>query len=92
MESPASSLGCLEEIEGVTITRLDKARIHAYLAAKPSPNASVGVAARKGYWNPQHPVFSRLRRFLTTLNGSESRSSAPDAKPRYDTDTSGMAR
>ena len=62
-------LGCLERIEGVTIRRPDKARVHAYLAGKAHPNVSVGVAARKGYWNPQHIAFSELRRFLTTLNG-----------------------
>ena len=85
-------LGCLKKIEGVNITRPDKARVHAYLAGKPQPNVSVGVAARKGYWDPQHPVFSGLRCFLITLNGAAGISGGPSDGPHNEVDSSGAAR
>lgn len=52
---------------GVPIGRREKARAHAWLATKPDPHVSVGVAAKKGYWDLDHAVFAGLRNFLVAL-------------------------
>ena len=59
-------LACAAE-SGNVIDRHDKARAHAYLATKPHPQVSVGVAAQKGYWNFNHEAFDGVRRFLRAL-------------------------
>ena len=58
---------CVEDLPSQRIQRPDKARAHAYLATRPEPHVSVGVAAMKGYWNLDHPVFQPLRSFLIEL-------------------------
>lgn len=58
---------CVEDISQKQIQRPDKARAHAYLATRPEPHVSVGVAAMKGFWNLDHSVFEPLRSFLTEL-------------------------
>ena len=60
-------LACVGALSDVNIRRRDKARAHAWLAVKPEPNVSVGVAAKKGYWNFDHDAFAYLRAFLTQL-------------------------
>ena len=45
----------------------DKARAHAWLATRPLPQVSVGVAAMKGYWNLDHQALDAVRKFLTAL-------------------------
>lgn len=64
-------LGCLN-LGDIGITRRDKARVQAYLASKPRPHGSVGVAAERGHWDPQHEAFPQLRRFLINLHGERS--------------------
>lgn len=59
--------GCVEDVSGVSIQRPHKARAQAYLATKPDPHLSVGVAAKRDYWDLNHPVFDQLRQFLTAL-------------------------
>lgn len=59
---------CVEALSGVSIQRPDKARARAYLATKPDPHLSVGVAARRSYWNLNHPVFERIQQFLSRLS------------------------
>ena len=59
-------LSCLE-LHAITVSRKDKARVQAYLASKRKPHGSVGVAAERGHWDPEHQSFSELRRFLTNL-------------------------
>ena len=49
-------------------TRYDKARAHAYLATKPEPHVSVGVAAQKGYWDFKHDAFADTKWFLMSLS------------------------
>lgn len=58
---------CVESLPGVSIRRPDKARARAYLATKPDPHLSVGVAAKRGYWDLDHEVFTGVRSFLTGL-------------------------
>ena len=50
-----------------SVHRPEKARAQAWLATKPDPHVSVGVAAKKGYWNLGHAVFADLRNFLVAL-------------------------
>ncbi len=59
--------GCAEAMLGVDIRRPDKARAQAYLATRPEPQVSVGVAAQKGYWPLDHGAFAEVREFLATL-------------------------
>jgi hypothetical protein len=49
-------------------TRYDKARAHAYLATKPEPHVSVGVAAQKGYRDFDHDAFADTSWFLMSLS------------------------
>ena len=58
---------CVEDSSGVPIQRPHKARAQAYLATKPEPHLSVGVAAKQSYWDLDHDVFSRVRQFLRAL-------------------------
>ena len=58
---------CIEDSSGVPIQRPHKARAQAYLATKPEPHLSVGVAAKRDYWDLDHPIFDQLRQFLTAL-------------------------
>ena len=58
---------CVEDSSGVPIQRPHKARAQAYLATKPEPHLSVGVAAKRDYWDLDHPVFNRVRQFLRDL-------------------------
>ena len=58
---------CFESIPGMSIDRPYKARAHAYLATRPDPHVSVGVAAKNGYWNLDHPVLGDVRDFLMSI-------------------------
>ncbi len=58
---------CVEPYAGEGIHRRDKARASAYLATKDKPNVSVGVAAKKGYWNLDHEAFAPIRDFMRGL-------------------------
>ena len=58
---------CIESLPGGSIRRPDKARAHAWLATRPDPHVSVGVAAQKGYWNLDHPALDPVRRLLRAL-------------------------
>ena len=59
---------CVDALPGSQpAPRRDKARAHAYLATKAEPQVSVGAAAQKSYWPLDHPVFTDLRNFLTSL-------------------------
>ncbi len=60
-------LQCVEESNGPP-RRPDKARAHAYLATKPDPHVSVGVAAKKKYWDLDHAALEGVRAFLTSLH------------------------
>jgi len=45
----------------------DKARARAFLATKRDSHPSVGIAARKGYWNLDHEALEPVRRFLKSV-------------------------
>ena len=57
---------CAESLD-IPISRPEKSRARAYLAATPDPQVSVGVAARLGHWNFDHEAFLGVRRFLGDL-------------------------
>ena len=48
----------------IAIRHPDKARAHAWLATRPEPHVSVGVAAKKGYWDLEHEAFGEVLRTL----------------------------
>lgn len=58
---------CVRELHGENIKRPDKACAHAYLATRPDPHVSVGVAAKKRYWNLDHSVLGGISQFLSGL-------------------------
>lgn len=59
---------CVNSLPGTDIRRRDKARAQAYLATRPVPQISVGVAAREGYWPLDHEAFAEVRDFVTLLS------------------------
>ena len=58
---------CIEALTDISVKRQEKARAHAYLTTKPEPHVSVGVAAKKNYWDLNHNVFSNIRNFLNKI-------------------------
>ncbi|MXZ83133.1 MAG: hypothetical protein F4Z10_05490 [Synechococcus sp. SB0666_bin_14] len=59
---------CVEELrQGRTAKRPDKARAQAFIATQPDPHVSVGVAARKRYWNLDHQALAPVRDFLKSV-------------------------
>ena len=61
---------CVGALPDIDIRNPDKARAQAYLATRPVPQVSVGVAAQKGYWPLEHEAFAGVRTFLTALQGA----------------------
>ncbi len=57
---------CVRRV-GDAPARYDKARAYAWITTRAHPEVSVGIAARKGYWNLRHEAFAGLRRFLQEL-------------------------
>ena len=47
--------------------RPEKARARVWLATKPDPHLSVGVAAKRGYWDMEHPALAGVRSYLKEL-------------------------
>ncbi len=61
-------LRCADEsVAESKVKRSPKAFVHAFLATKPHPHVSVGVAAKKGYWDLGHPALKGVRSFLSDL-------------------------
>ena len=60
---------CADTLPDTSSDRRDKARAYVYLATKPHPEFSVGVAAlqRYDYWDLDHEAFSGIRTFLKGL-------------------------
>ena len=62
---------CIDEffqcVGEASIKNMHKARAFAYLATRPEPRHSVGVAALRGQWDLEHAAFEPVRRFLEDL-------------------------
>ena len=58
---------CVKNQTRKEILKPDKARAHAFIATKPYPHVSVGVAAKKNYWDFEHKKFEKLKQFLEKL-------------------------
>ena len=58
---------CVEALPETAVRTPDKARAFAYLATRPDPRHSVGVAAMRGAWNLDHAAFGPARAFLEAL-------------------------
>ena len=68
------SLQCVEEYivclraRSVSLpSALGKVRLHAFLSAKPNPDAKLGEAASFGYWPFESPAFAQIVQFLKDL-------------------------
>ena len=58
---------CLDRIRGESRKWKEKSYVHAYLSSTETPNVSVGVAAKKGIWNLDHPALTEICNFLRFL-------------------------
>ena len=58
---------CVRKLPEISIKRYDKARAHAFLATREDPHVSVGVAAKKGYWDFNHDALADVKSFLRDL-------------------------
>ena len=58
---------CMRPLPDVSLVQAYKAGVHAWLATRPEPHVSVGVAAKKGYWDLDHPALGGVRAFLAAL-------------------------
>ena len=58
---------CIKSEAGVYVKRTEKARARVFITTKPEPHVSVGVAAKKGYWDLNHDEFTGVRNFLLEL-------------------------
>ena len=58
---------CVREIQGKPIQKPYKARARAFLATKRDPHLSVGVAAKRGYWNLNHAALKPVHTFLRRI-------------------------
>ena len=58
---------CVSTSIGESPHRPDKSRAFAYISTMSNPNVSVGVAAKKRYWDLDHVVFDGVRNFLRSL-------------------------
>lgn len=54
---------CIKE-KGYVLKNLSKAKAHVFLATQPELVTSIGLAAKKGYWNFSHPSLQSLNSFL----------------------------
>lgn len=63
-------LKCAERDGESEINQPEKAFAHAFLATRPDPHVSVGVAAQKGYWDFDHPALDGVRSFVSDLEGA----------------------
>jgi hypothetical protein len=43
------------------------AQAHTFLASRYKPKLDLGIAAKEGYWNLDHPAFTPMKHFLNTL-------------------------
>lgn len=62
-----SFFACVEALPETAIRTPDKARAFAFLATRPDPHHSVGVAAMRGDWDLDHAAFGPARAFLEAL-------------------------
>ena len=60
--------GCVkEQCPEAEVRNSDKARARVFLATKPNSYPSVGVAAKKGYWELDHEALKPAREFLESV-------------------------
>ena len=58
---------CIKCKAGIHVRRVEKARARVFLTTRPDPHLSVGVAAKRGYWDLGHDEFKGVRDFLLEL-------------------------
>ena len=62
-----SFINCVEKITVDKIHEIAKTRCYSYITVEDEPDIRVGLAAKKGYWNLNHPCFDPLIHFLELL-------------------------
>lgn len=63
----ADFFGCIADASQGDMKR-HKARAHIWIATKDQPHLSVGVAAKRGYWDLDHDALRPLCKFLQSLS------------------------
>lgn len=63
-----SFVSCVEEVRGGAMRNPHKARAGAYLSTQNKPNLSVGVAAKRTFWDLDHDALDSVREFLRNLS------------------------
>ena len=63
---------CIGGEAEIEVTRMEKARARVFIATQPELHVSVGVAAKKGYWDLDHDEFTGVRNFLLELTNLDS--------------------
>lgn len=58
---------CVSQTTSALPRPIEKARVQAYLASRPSPGLLLGEAADKGYWPWESPAFDHIKNFLRAL-------------------------
>ena len=58
---------CVQDNVDMTPVAVDKARLHAFLASRETPDLRLGLAAQRGYLPWHHPAFAALSTFLRNL-------------------------
>ncbi|MDP2896509.1 MAG: hypothetical protein Q8Q12_08100 [bacterium] len=57
---------CVEERTQLP-AELSKAKVHAFLSSRPTPDLRLGEAAQKGYWPFENAAFETIKGFLREL-------------------------
>ncbi|MFQ5793994.1 MAG: DUF3226 domain-containing protein [Candidatus Bipolaricaulia bacterium] len=58
---------CVQNQTGDSPGNLPKAKVHAFLASRPTPGLLLGQASHAGYWAWENPIFDDIKQFLKTL-------------------------
>ena len=58
---------CVQDNVDMTPNAADKARVHAFLASRETPDLRLGLAAQQGYLPWNNPAFAALSTFLQNL-------------------------
>lgn len=67
MKCVEAYIGCVKGLGSGMPAREWKTRIHAYIAAQPHPEVSLGVAAKYGYFPFDHEAFTAIKRLFELL-------------------------
>ncbi len=68
----SSAVVCIDKffecINKDTVKHLSKAKVQVYLSTKPEIVSSLGIGARKGYWDLDNGCFKEFNSFLNNFS------------------------